>query len=211
MTVKDIHGIRLLHADARLLAVDKPAGLLAVPGRLPENFDSVATRVQAAHPEALVVHRLDQVTSGLMVMARDADTHRALSQAFAARRVEKRYEAWVEGIIERDAGEIDLPLICDWPNRPRQKVDHEAGKPSLTRWRVLERDAAGGRTRLELAPVTGRSHQLRVHLATIGHPIAGDAFYGAAQGARVCLHAAGLAFAHPVDGRPLALSSSAPF
>ncbi|MBE2210019.1 MAG: RluA family pseudouridine synthase [Xanthomonadaceae bacterium] len=203
--------VRILHEDAWLLLVEKPAGLLSVPGRLPQNRDSVALRVHAMYPEALIVHRLDQVTSGLLLMARDPATHRALSEAFAARKIDKRYEALVEGVIEDDAGEIDLPLICDWPNRPRQKVDHDAGKPSRTRWRVMSRDEATSSTRLELEPLTGRSHQLRVHLAEIGHPIQGDAFYGAASAARVCLHATRLAFNHPSTGRRVEFSSSPPF
>lgn len=126
----DDNALSVLHEDAALLVVDKPAGLLSVPGRLPENRDSLALRVQAVHPEALIVHRLDQVTSGLLLMARDPATHRALSEAFAARRIDKRYQALVEGVVEGECGEIDLPLICDWPNRPRQKVDHAIGKPS---------------------------------------------------------------------------------
>lgn len=203
--------IPLLYVDAQLLVLDKPAGLLSVPGRLPQHRDSVALRVQERFPEALVVHRLDQVTSGLMVMARDADTHRALSRAFAAREIHKRYEAWVEGVVTEDAGEIDLPLICDWSNRPRQVVDHERGKPSLTRWTVQARDVDNARTRLELEPVTGRSHQLRVHLATLGHPIVGDTFYGAAPAHRACLHAVRIEFIHPALGQPVSVLSPASF
>lgn len=204
----DIH---ILHEDAALLVVEKPAGVLSVPGRLPEHRDSVAVRVQAIFPEALIVHRLDQVTSGLMLMARDPMTHRALSAAFAARRIDKQYEAVVEGIVEGDAGQIDLPLICDWPNRPRQKVDHVTGKPSCTCWRVLARDNAASCTRLELQPVTGRSHQLRVHLAETGHPIVGDTFYGAADAVRVCLHATRLGLQHPLHGEYVEFASKAPF
>ena len=211
MTPPIPHDIRVLHEDANLLVVDKPAGLLSVPGRLPENHDSVAMRVQTLYPEALIVHRLDQVTSGLMLMARDPVTHRALSEAFAARDIDKRYEAWVEGLVGGEAGEIDLPLIADWPNRPRQKVDHAIGKLSRTRWRVMTRDEATSRTRLALEPVTGRTHQLRVHLAEIGHPIIGDAFYGAAPAGRVCLHATRLGFTHPGTGALMAFTSAAPF
>lgn len=211
MTLEEAKRIRVLHEDAWLLVVEKPDGLLSVPGRLPENQDSVALRVQAVYPDALIVHRLDQVTSGLMLMARDAVTHRALSEAFAARRIDKHYEAWVEGMVEAESGEIDLPLICDWPNRPRQKVDHALGKPSRTRWRVMSRDAAASRTRLALEPITGRSHQLRVHLAEIGHPIVGDVFYGAAPATRVCLHAARLGLAHPASGQRMVFTSPAPF
>lgn len=203
--------IPLLYVDAQLLVMDKPAGLLSVPGRLPEHHDSVALRVQQRFPEALIVHRLDQVTSGLMVMARDADTHRVLSRAFAAREIDKRYEAWVEGVVADDAGEIDLPLVCDWDNRPRQVVDYERGKPSLTRWNVTARDAGNARTRLELTPVTGRSHQLRVHLASLGHPIVGDVFYGATPAPRTCLHASRIDFIHPALGQPLSLASTVPF
>ena len=211
MTSAEAPDIRVLHEDAWLLVVEKPAGLLSVPGRLPESRDSVALRVQAMYPEALIVHRLDQVTSGLMLMARDAGIHRALSEAFAARQVDKRYEAWVEGIVEADTGDIDLPLIANWPNRPRQKVDHQIGKPSHTRWRVMARDEAASRTRLALEPVTGRSHQLRVHLMEIGHPIVGDAFYGAAEAPRVCLHASWLGLAHPHHGELVEFSSAPPF
>ena len=203
--------IRVLHEDAWLLVAEKPAGLLSVPGRLPEHRDSVATRVQALYPEAMIVHRLDQVTSGLMLMARDPTTHRILSEAFAGRHIDKRYEAWVEGMVDGDSGEIDLPLIADWPNRPRQKVDHDIGKPSRTRWRVMSRDEAASQTRLALEPVTGRSHQLRVHLAEIGHPIKGDVFYGAADAQRVCLHATWLGFTHPAIGLRVDFSSPAPF
>lgn len=204
------------HADDHLLIVEKPAGLLSVPGRLPELHDCLIARIQIEYPDALTVHRLDQVTSGLVVIARGAAMQRALSMQFERREVEKRYEALVEGLVfggdaADDAGEIDLPLIRDWPNRPRQKVDHDAGKPSLTRWRVLARDVAASRTRLMLEPVTGRSHQLRVHLASIGHPIVGDDFYGAAPAARVCLHAARLGFAHPSTGVWQAWESPAPF
>lgn len=199
------------HADDHLLVVEKPAGLLSVPGRSPELADCLIARVQADHPDALTVHRLDQVTSGLVLIARGAAMQRALSMQFEQRLMAKGYEALVEGLVSADAGEIDLPLIRDWPNRPRQKVDHDAGKPSLTRWRVLARDATATRTRLALAPVTGRTHQLRVHLASIGHPIVGDDFYGAASAARVCLHAGRLGFAHPATGAWCEWVSPAPF
>lgn len=199
------------HVDAHLLVVEKPAGLLSVPGRTPELRDCLMLRVQAAFPDALTVHRLDQVTSGLMVIARGAAMQRALSMQFEQRQVAKGYEALVEGIVEADAGEIDLPLIADWPNRPRQKVDLDTGKPSLTRWSVLMRDAASSRTRLVLEPVTGRSHQLRVHLTNIGHPIVGDGFYDAAPAVRVCLHATRLALTHPATGVWQEWLSPAPF
>lgn len=206
-----MHSVTLHYADDHVLIVEKPAGLLSVPGRSPELRDCLIARVQVEFPDALTVHRLDQVTSGLVVIARGAAMQRALSMQFERRQVTKAYEALVEGCVEDGAGEIDLPLICDWPNRPRQKVDREAGRPSLTRWRVLARDPVAARTRVALEPVTGRSHQLRVHLASIGHPIVGDAFYGAAPAARVCLHAARLGFAHPATGIGQAWVSPAPF
>ena len=203
--------LRLLHVDAGLLVVDKPAGLLSVPGRSAENRDCLITRLQALYPDALTVHRLDQVTSGLMMVARNAVVQRTLSQAFAERRVEKTYQAIVQGVMDADGGRIDLPLICDWPNRPRQKVDREAGKSAVTDWLVLERDALRRRTRLELKPLTGRTHQLRLHLASIGHPIVGDVLYGAVPAERVMLHAAELAFAHPDTQERLTFHSTPTF
>lgn len=152
-------------------------------------------------------------TSGLMLFARSAAVQRALGDAFAGRRVGKRYHAVVHGLLAEDSGEIDAPLAADWPNRPRQRIDAEHGRPSLTRWRVIARDVAASRTQLELEPLTGRTHQLRVHLASIGHAIVGDALYGecTASEPRLLLHASSLAFAHPRDGRALAINSPAPF
>ena len=207
----------LVHEDEALLVLDKPAGLLSVPGRGPDKADCLSARARQRWPDALVVHRLDQATSGLLLLARGAAMQRALSAAFAERRIRKRYEAIVHGRPPAPDtadgwGEIELPLRLDWPRRPRSVVDAEHGKPSRTRWRVLERNAASARTRLELEPVTGRSHQLRVHLQAIGHPIVGDALYGPADGApRLMLHARTLALTHPVSGRPLVLSRPAPF
>jgi tRNA pseudouridine32 synthase/23S rRNA pseudouridine746 synthase len=198
-----------LHLDAHLIAVDKPAGLLAVPGRTEP--DCLAARVQAVWADARVVHRLDMATSGLMLFARGAAAQRRLGDAFAARLVHKGYVAIVGGLVDADVGEIDLPLAADWPRRPLQRVDHERGRPSLTRWRVLARDATGGRTRLRLEPVSGRSHQLRVHLQAIRHPIVGDTLYGGAPAARLMLHAAELIVPHPADGRRLPLASAPPF
>lgn len=207
-----------VHADASLLVLDKPSGLLAVPGRGPDKQDCLAARVQARYPDALVVHRLDMDTSGLMVMARGAAAQRALSRAFAERAVHKRYHAVVAGILQAPPegwGCIDLPLICDWPNRPRQIVDPILGKPSLTRWRVLGHDAAGAWTRVELEPVTGRSHQLRVHLQALGHPILGDALYAPpevqARADRLLLHACALRLPHPASGQDCEFTSPAPF
>ena len=203
----------ILHADGSLIAIDKPAGLLAVPGRGADKADCAAVRVAAVYPDALVVHRLDMATSGLMLFARGPAVQRALSAAFAARAVEKRYLAVVHGLPADDAGEIALPLAADWPNRPRQQVAAQGGKPALTRWRVLERDARRGVARVELQPVTGRTHQLRVHLAAIGHAIVGDALYAArdAGASRLMLHAWTLALDHPHDGRRMNFEAPAPF
>jgi len=208
-----MNGFALLFVDDSLLVVNKPAGMLSVPGRSADLQDCMAARVQAEVPDALVVHRLDMATSGLLVFARGKAAQRRLSHAFAQREVEKRYVAVVAGRVLADAGEIDLPLITDWPNRPRQKVDLSVGKPSVTRYRVIRR--ADGDTRLELEPVTGRSHQLRVHLLALGHPILGDALYApadvVASADRLMLHARSLAFAHPVHGEMLSFDSEVPF
>lgn len=189
-------GLAVVAVEDDLVVLDKPAGLLAVPGRGADKADCLAARVQAVWPEALVVHRLDQATSGLMLMARGSDAQRRLSAAFERRLVGKRYVALVAGRMARATGNIDAPLAADWPNRPRQQVDQERGKPSLTHWRVLGHDAVADRTRVELEPVTGRSHQLRVHLAAIGHAIVGDTLYApaavAAGAPRLLLHAAEL-------------------
>ncbi|MBK0024536.1 RluA family pseudouridine synthase [Stenotrophomonas sp. S48] len=203
--------ILLHHVDEALIVAEKPAGLLSVPGRGADNDDCVVSRLQVAYPDALTVHRLDQVTSGLLLHARGKAMQAALSMQFEQRQVGKRYEAVLQGLLADDAGEVDLPLIVDWPNRPKQMVDHERGKPALTRWQVLARDVEAGTTRVALAPVTGRSHQLRLHMASLGHPIVGDVLYGAAPAQRVHLHACALAFTHPVTGAALAFESAAPF
>ena len=203
--------ILLHYIDDALLVAEKPAGLLSVPGRSAENQDCVVARLQAVYADALTVHRLDQVTSGLLLHARGKDMQVALSMQFEKRQVGKRYEAIVQWLLEDDAGEVDLPLIVDWPNRPKQMVDHERGKPALTRWRVLSRDTEAQRTRVELEPVTGRSHQLRLHMASLGHPIVGDVLYGAETAQRVCLHARKLQFTHPVTGEALAFEPATPF
>jgi len=207
-----------LYLDDTLLVIVKPSGLLAVPGRGAGKQDCLSARVQARYPDALIVHRLDMATSGLMVMARGLAAQRQLSQAFAARAVKKRYIAVVAGRLVAppdDWGRIDLPIIVDWPNRPLRIVDHQIGKPSLTRWRVLGHDETGTNTRVELEPVTGRSHQLRVHLRELGHPILGDALYAPpevqALADRLLLHAWSLRLVHPVTGEVLAFESSAPF
>ena len=204
----------IVHADASLIAIDKPAGLLAVPGiGEDKQRDCAAALVQQRYADALVVHRLDQPTSGLMLMGRGADMRRALGIAFERRQIDKRYVAVVAGRVHGDDGTIDLPLAADWPNRPRQRVDAGHGKPSSTRWRVLERGA--DTTRLELQPLTGRSHQLRVHLLAIGHPIVGDALYAPpdvqAMAPRLLLHASALRLLHPASGEPMELQCDAPF
>lgn len=204
----------VIFADDCLIVADKPAGLLSVPGRGEGMDDCLVNRVRAEFPDALGVHRLDMGTSGLLVLARGKEMHRLLSRAFEQRQVDKRYSAVVYGLLAEDAGEIDLPLICDWPNRPRQKVDFEVGKRSLTRYRVLERDPASQTTRVELEPVTGRSHQLRVHLAALGHPILGDELYGGPAhelAPRLLLHAMDLAFFHPSTASRVQFHSPPPF
>jgi len=175
------------HLDNDLLVVDKPAGLLAVPGRGEDKQDCLSARVQKMYPDALVVHRLDMATSGLMLMARNPAAQRVLSLAFAERRVHKRYVAVVHGRLTQPSNDlvdadgwrlINMPIAVDWPNRPLRVIDHTGGKPSQTRWRVDSHDAQAETTRVLLEPLTGRSHQLRVHLLALGHPIVGDALYG---------------------------------
>lgn len=211
-------GLDLVHVDEAMVVVAKPPGLLSVPGRGEDRADCMALRVQQRFPDALIVHRLDQATSGLLVLGRGAHWQRALSLCFERRLVHKRYEALVHGLIEADEGEVNLPLITDWPQRPRQMVCLVRGKPSLTRYRVMRRDAGAdqdrGRTRVSLEPVTGRSHQLRVHMLALGHPIVGDGLYGDDTDRatpRMMLHAAELALPHPETGVPLHFVSPTPF
>lgn len=213
-------GFELVHADASLLVLNKPAGLLSVPGRGADKQDCLSTRVQQHYPDALVVHRLDMATSGLLLMARSISIQRALGALFERRQVDKRYIAVVDGTLADAPGAggwglIDLPIAVDWPRRPLRIIDTQQGKASQTRWRVLAHDAAVDNTRLELAPLTGRSHQLRVHLQAVGHPILGDALYGdaavQARAARLLLHASALALVHPVSGQRMQFDSPAPF
>ncbi|MDY0014448.1 MAG: pseudouridine synthase [Rhodocyclaceae bacterium] len=205
----------IAYQDEDLLALVKPSGLLSVPGRGPENQDSSTSRVQSQFPAALPVHRLDMDTSGLLLFALSKAVHRQLSIQFQERGVFKRYIALVAGCPAAASGVIELPLICDWPNRPRQKVDFLMGKPSLTHYRVLAIEPGKNASRLALEPLTGRSHQLRVHLMALGHPILGDPLYapeGSRQGAlRLMLHAEALALPHPVTGAPLEILAPSPF
>lgn len=205
--------LAVLHRDAEVLLVDKPSGLLSVPGKPAEHGDCLETRVKTAFPEALLIHRLDLETSGVMVFAMNKRAQRLINGQFERRIVKKTYLARVAGHIEAETGEIALPLTADWPNRPLQKVCFETGRASLTRWRVLERESTA--TRVELAPETGRSHQLRVHLKEIGHPILGDPFYAPdalyAAAPRLQLHAARLALRHPSDGAWWDWVSQCPF
>ena len=204
---------RLIYLDEDLLVLDKPAGLLSVPGRGPDKQDCLSARVQARWPGALTVHRLDMATSGLLLMARNPHSQRQLSLAFETRQIHKHYVAVVHGQLQGGTqGLIDLPLAVDWPNRPLQKVDSLRGKPSQTRWQILEQ--AQDKTRLLLQPLSGRTHQLRVHLQAIGHPIVGDALYGAdagPQAPRLLLHASALMFTHPLSGQSLHIESPPPF
>ena len=205
--------LTLVHVDDELIVIDKPAGLLSVPGRGADKQDCAWTRVCESHPGALVVHRLDMATSGLLLFARSVDSQRRLSIAFADRAVTKRYTAVVHGRVEPGDAQIDLPLAADWPNRPMQKVDLMSGKPSSTRYSVISHDDAAGTTRLILEPITGRSHQLRVHLLAIGHPIVGDALYGSGlpSSDRLMLHACELMLLHPTTGQEIALHSDPAF
>jgi tRNA pseudouridine32 synthase/23S rRNA pseudouridine746 synthase len=205
--------IDILHRDGHLLLVRKPDLLLSVPGKHPLNKDCLISRLQADYPSARVVHRLDLDTSGIMVIALTRRAESALGRLFQERRVEKDYVAVVDGAVADDAGEIDLPIAPDWERRPRQKVCRQEGKAALTRYRVLER--ADDRTRLLLTPVTGRSHQLRLHLAAVGHPILGCDLYAPepalAKAPRLLLHASRLAFPHPVSGARLERHCPPPF
>ena len=206
--------MEILWADDTFVAVAKPPGLLSVPGRGPEKADCVHSRLLAKFPEARVVHRLDQPTSGVLIFALTADAQRQLSSLFETRQMVKRYEAIVQGGIEESAGLIDLPLSTDWPNRPRQKICSLEGKSAQTEYEVLADAnlASKGLSRVSLTPRTGRTHQLRVHLQAVGHPIVGDSLYGDGKdGDRLLLHAASLEFAHPVSGEWVSLSSKVPF
>lgn len=205
--------LAVIHADHAILAVDKPAGLLSVPGKGAHLADCLLARVQAAFPEALLVHRLDRDTSGLMIFALNPAAQRHLGLQFEKRQMRKAYVARVWGHVAERSGTVDLPLKVDWPNRPLQHVDHAEGKPAVTDWKVI-RHEPGGTTRMRLLPRTGRSHQLRVHMREIGHPILGDPFYaeGPARAApRMMLHSESLRLRHPDGGQGVEFRAPCPF
>ncbi|MBF9056242.1 RluA family pseudouridine synthase [Rhodobacterales bacterium HKCCA1065] len=204
--------LELIHEDHELLVVNKPAGLLSVPGKGEHLKDCLVTRLQAAFPEALLVHRLDMDTSGVIVFARTPAAQRHLGLQFEKRMMKKSYLALVWGQVDGKEGVIDLPLIVDWPNRPLQKVCHETGRAAVTEWKVLRHDETS--TRMRLFPQTGRSHQLRVHMRELGHPILGDPFYAAGPARdfpRLMLHAETLSLRHPDGGRGMTFRAKNPF
>jgi tRNA pseudouridine32 synthase/23S rRNA pseudouridine746 synthase len=216
----------LVFADEHLVVLNKPSGLLSVPGRGEDKQDCLIARAQAQWPEALTVHRLDMATSGLMVIARGSDIQRSLSQAFAQREVHKTYEAIVAGFMPPKEAhdseawhDIQMPLLIDWPNRPKSKIDWDHGKPSHTQWRVKsstsENTGLKNTTRVELQPITGRTHQLRLHMMAMGHAILGDTLYASpdiqAQSPRLLLHARSLQFKHPVTAEWMSFESTVPF
>ncbi|MBX9816794.1 MAG: RluA family pseudouridine synthase [Burkholderiaceae bacterium] len=198
--------LEVVFADDAIVVLNKPSGLLTVPGRGPEKADCLSRRVQARYPDALIVHRLDRDTSGLVVMARGLPAQRVLNLAFEQRRVDKRYTAVVTGQLAMDDQwhEIDLPMLVDWPNRPKRTINFAEGQSALTRWHCTAVDAVANTSRVELEPVTGRTHQLRVHMQAIGHPMVGDTLYAPpevqAQADRLLLHSGLLSFPHPVTG-----------
>lgn len=205
--------IDILYADDAIAVINKPWDMLSVPGKGPEKQDCAWRRVQADFPTARVVHRLDYATSGIMVFALTLDAQKQLNRSFQERKTKKRYQAVVTGTVEDLQGSIELPLRCDWENRPLQIIDHEQGKQALTHWQKV--GVEDGNTRVLLTPVTGRSHQLRVHMQAFGHPILGDRFYASkeAQAAseRLLLHAEYLAFEHPATSEEIEFSSPCPF
>ncbi|MEZ7276845.1 bifunctional tRNA pseudouridine(32) synthase/23S rRNA pseudouridine(746) synthase RluA [Pseudoalteromonas sp. 68 DY56-GL68] len=205
--------LSIVYQDDDLLIVNKPSGLLTVPGKDPKHADCLIARVNRVFPTAKIVHRLDMATSGIICLAMHKEAHRNLSMQFQDRKTAKRYIARVFGKLEQQTGSVDLPLICDWPNRPKQMVDHDNGKPSLTHFKVLEHE--DNATRVELTPITGRSHQLRVHMLSLGHPILGDRLYAhpaaLAMAPRLQLHAEMLSLAHPVNGKEMVFEATPEF
>ncbi len=213
--------LNIIFKDDDIIVLNKPEGLLTVPGRKPEHNDSLEKRVQAVHPQARIIHRLDEPTSGVIIMAMNAQSHRNIGLQFERRKTRKIYIAKVWGHIDNDEGQIDLPLRCDWPNRPLQMVDHEQGRNALTKWEVMKRGYLSKDgvkypvTRVALYPHTGRSHQLRVHMMEIDHPILGDEFYAHDQAyncsQRLLLHAHKLMIHHPKNGEKTWFESECPF
>ncbi len=206
--------LNVIYEDDDLIVIDKPAGLLSVPGRLAEHYDSAYARILQRYPQAKVTHRLDMATSGLLMFAKHRDAEVAVSKMFQARAVQKHYIAWVQGQLSGE-GRVDVPLITDWENRPRQMVHFELGKPAQTVYQALHYDEQQDISRILLTPITGRSHQLRVHMQYIGHPITGDKLYHPqpAQSPlqRLALHARDLIFQHPLQGMALHLQAVVPF
>ena len=209
------NGLDLLYQDTYLIVVNKPSGLLSVPGRGEDKQDCLSYRVQQLYPEARIVHRLDMPTSGIMLMARDKESQIRLGQLFEQRNISKTYIALVDGQPAPSEGRIELPLICDWPNRPSQMVSFELGKPAQTNYRVFDYDAENDCSRVQLKPLTGRSHQLRVHMQALGHPILGDELYAddnvRDKANRLLLHAETLEFQHPFKNSFIQLSCPTPF
>ena len=207
----------ILFQDKDILIINKPSGLLTVPGRKVEHADSLETRAQGLYPRARIVHRLDEPTSGVIIMALNASSHRNLNLQFERRETKKVYIAELWGHMKEDEGLVDLPLRCDWPNRPLQMVDHKQGRPAQTRWEVIERRKINNHpvTRVTLYPHTGRSHQLRVHMMELGHPILGDEFYAhdqaIAAASRLLLHAHKLMIHHPKEGKKTWFEAPCPF
>jgi len=215
MSIAAINTIPILFEDSHFLIVDKPNGLLTTPGRGPNKQDCLITRMQIDYPHARIVHRLDMATSGILVLALSHTAQVALGKLFENRCVDKEYIAIVDGKLDEVSGEIDLPLICDWENRPRQKVCLDKGKPARTLFTVLEYDERRHSSRVQLRPLTGRSHQLRVHMLALGHAIVGDYFYASnevlAKSDRLLLHAQKINFVHPITKEPLNVESAPPF
>jgi len=208
----------IIYQDDDIVVLNKASGILSVPGRLPEHQDCLQNRVQRVLPSATIVHRLDMATSGLMIMALNKPAHVAISRQFEQRKIQKNYLARVFGQVKDVEGSVDLPLICDWPNRPKQMVDHENGKKSLTHFRVLSYSDLVNEeasTLVELTPVTGRSHQLRVHMLAIGHPILGDRLYATKEALtmrnRLQLHALNISFFHPKTELAITFNAPCPF
>jgi tRNA pseudouridine32 synthase/23S rRNA pseudouridine746 synthase len=203
----------IIYQDKDLVVLNKASGLLSVPGRLPEHQDCLQNRVQRVLPSATIVHRLDMATSGIIVMALNKPAHVAISRQFEQRQTKKSYIARVYGQVSQQEGSVDLPLICDWPNRPKQKVDHENGKKSLTHYKILSIEENS--TLVELTPITGRSHQLRVHMLALGHPILGDRLYAHSEALtcspRLQLHAQMLTLAQPTTEESIQFTSECPF